>query len=181
MVSFPFPFEDTENRWKWLLEKLGTKEMKILYQEAYAILNNKEDAYDVLYEALLKAFSKCGQLRDENKAFFWMVRIVRNEAYTYHRHFFMKTLWAQKKLLFAAPPRGESAEYLYIRAQENARLRAAIEKLKAPDKDTLFMHIYDNLGFPEIAEKLHMNYNTVRSQYQRILKKLKRALEEQQP
>ena len=53
--------------------------------------------------------------------------------------------------------------------------------MKAPDKDILFMHIYDNLGFPEIAEKLHMNYNTVRSQYQRILKKLKRALEEQQP
>ena len=169
--------DEREERWKWLLSKLGNKEMSILYQEAYSILENREDAYDVLHDALLKGFSKCGQLRDEDKVFYWMLRIVRNEAYNYYKHFFLHTIIAQAKLALAKPPYSDSSEYLVIREQENAQLHNEIEKLKYPEKDILQMKIFEEKGFPEIAEKLNMNYHTVRSQYQRTLKKMKRVLE----
>lgn len=178
MLFFLIPIDNNEERWKWLLAQFGTKEMNIFYQEAYAILQNKEDAYDVLQEALLKGFSKCDQLRDESKVFYWMLRIVHNEAYTYYKHFSLHTLWAQAKLALAKPSYSDSAEYLYIREQENSRLRKAIGELEFPEKDILKMRIFEDKGFPEIAEKLNMNYHTVRSQYQRTLKKLKRAMED---
>ena len=163
MLFFLLPIDNHEERWKWLLSKLGNKEMSILYQEAYAILENKEDAYDVLHNALLKGFSKCNQLRDESKMFFWMLRIVRNEAYTYYKHFFLHTVFIQAKLVLAKPSYSDSSEYLVIREQENARLRKAMEKLKYPENDILQMRIFEDKAFPEIAEKLSMNYHTVRS------------------
>ena len=152
--------------------------MRILFQEAYAILNNKDDAEEVLHNALLKGFSKCHQLRDESKAFYWMVKIVRNEAYTYYKRFSVHTFLAQAKLLLNKPPYDDSAEYLFIRKQQNAKITEAIEKLPSPNKEILQLHIFEDLPFPIIAEKLNMNYHTVRSQYQRTLKKLKRQLEE---
>ena len=178
MFFFLIPIDDREERWKWLLSRLGNKEMSILYQEAYTILGNKEDAYDVLHDALLKGFSKCNQLRDESKVFYWMLRIVKNEAYSYYKRFSLHTIIAQAKLALAKPLYSDSSEYLVIREQENTRLRRAMEKLKYPEKDILYMRIFEDKGFPEIAEKLNINYHTVRSQYQRTLKKMKRVLED---
>lgn len=178
MLFFLIPSDNNEERWKWLLSKLGTKEMGILFQEAYAILNNKDDAEEVLHESLIKGFTKCYQLRDENKFFFWMVRIVRNEAYTYYKRFSLHTAIARAKLELKKQPYDDSAEYQFIREQEDAKLRKAIDELKSPDKEILHMHIFEDIPFPEISKKLHMNYHTVRSQYQRILKRLKRVLED---
>ena len=177
MLLFLIQSDDYEERWKWLLSKLGDKEMSILYQEAYAILDNKEDAYDVLHNALLKGFSKCDQLRDDSKAFYWKLRIVRNEAYAYYKRFSMNTIIVQTKLVLAKPSYSDSSEYLVIQKQENARLRKAMGLLKNQEKEILHMRIFEDKGFPEIAEKMKMNYHTVRSQYRRTLKKLKRSLE----
>ena len=86
MRFFVIPSEDAEARRKWLSERLGTEEMNALFQEAYAILRNKEAAYDAVYNALLKGL-KCNRLRDDNRMFYQMVQFVRNEAYAYPKHF----------------------------------------------------------------------------------------------
>jgi len=177
MLFFLMPINDSEERWQWLLSKLGNTEMNILYQEAYSILGNKEDAYVVLHKALLKAFSKCNHLRNESNLFYWIIKIVRNEAYTFHKRFSLHTIIAQAKLVLAKPLFCNSSEYLAVQQQENVRLRRAIDALGYPEKDILVLKIFEEKSFDEIAEKLNLNVNTVRSQYLRMLKKMKQVLE----
>ena len=177
MRFFVIPSEDAEARRKWLSERLGTEEMNALFQEAYAILRNKESAYDAVYNALLKGL-KCNRLRDDNRMFYQMVQFVRNEAYAYPKHFSMRAWWRQARLRFRKPPYKNGAQYLAIRERSNARLRATIEALNSPEKEILRMRIHEEKEFPEIAKELHMRDNAVRAQYRRILKKVKHALAE---
>ena len=177
MLFFLIPTETNEERWEWLMAHIGKREMIVFRQEAYSILGNHDDAEDVVSAALVKGATRCHQLRDEKKLFSWMMKIVRNEAYAYLNINTVHKKTLQAKLALIKPSFEESAEYIYIKEQENIRLRAAIKELKSPDKEILTMRIFEDQGFPEIAEKLNMNYHTVRSQYQRILKRLKREME----
>ena len=177
MFFFLIPAESREDRWEWFMSHLGDKEMTILHQEAYAILQNADDAEDVVQNALLKGLQKCHQIKDENKMFFWMVTIVRNEAYSYFKRFNLHTAWAVAKLSFTKPSYENGAEYYYLQEQEQRCLRKMINELQYPDKEILLMRIEQGMPFPEIAKKLGMNYHTVRSQYRRILQKLKLSLE----
>ena len=177
MLFFLIPTETNEERWEWLMAHIDKREMIVFHQEAYSILENHDDADDVVSAALVKGAMKCHQLRDEKKFFSWMMKIVRNEAYAYVKTNKINTLLTQAKLALTKQPYEDSAEYIYIKEQETIRLRAAIKELKSPDKEILTMRIFEEQGFPEIAEKLNMNYHTVRSQYQRILKRLKREME----
>ena len=106
-----------------------------------------------------------------------MMKIIRNEAYAYLNINTVHNKTLQAKMALIKPPYEESAEYIYIREQERVRLRAAIKDLKSPDKEILTMRFFEEQGLPEIAEKLNMNYHTVRSKYQRILKRLSREME----
>ena len=178
MLLFIVPTETQEDRWEWLMEHLGDKEVSIFLQEAKTILGNAEDAEDVVQEALLKGAMRCHQLRDETKLFYWMLKIVKNEAYAYYKRFSVHTWLAQAQLILTKAPYADSTEYLFIKMQEKERLEKAVLKLEHPDKDILKLRINEDMSFPEIAEKLHMNYHTVRSRYQRMLRKLKKALEE---
>ena len=178
MWGLLIPTENREERWKWLMSRLGPKELGVLYQEAYAILNNPDDADDVLHNALLKGFSRCHQLRDERKAFSWMVRIVRNEAYSYYRQNSLYPLRVRARLALWRPPFESSAEYLFFREQENTALREAIWALPSPERDIVTLHLLDKIPLAAVAGKLRMNYPTVRSRYRRTLKKINRMLEE---
>lgn len=180
MFFFVVPSEDTKIRRPELLDKLGTEEMTILFREAYGILHNKEAAYDVLDSALVKALWR-NPPHGENRLLYWMVQLVQSEAYAYHKRFSLRAWWTRAKRCPRKPPYNGAAQYLAIRARKNARLRAAIEALKSPEKEILNMRIHEKKDFPEIAEKLHMSNAAVRSQYRRILKKAQRAWAEDTP
>ena len=177
MLFFLIPTETNEERWEWLMSHIGKREMIVFHQEAYSILENHDDADDVVSAALVKGATRCHQLRDEKKFFSWMMKIIRNEAYAYLNINTVHNKTLQAKMALIKPPYEESAEYIYIREQERVRLRAAIKDLKSPDKEILTMRFFEEQGLPEIAEKLNMNYHTVRSKYQRILKRLRREME----
>lgn len=178
MFLMLIPPEERNERWKWLMSKLDNNDMRALYFEAYKLLGNKEDAEDALHEAVLKAFKKCHQLKDESKLFYWMLRIVRNEAFTYKKHYARHLLIMQSKFISNEIIYEDSAEYLYFRKKLDDQLREKINGLRSPEKEILKMRIYQKKSFPDIAKELNLNYHTVRSQYQRSIKKIKRILEE---
>ena len=150
----------------------------IIYPHLLVKPRNKEDAEDVLHEAILKAFKKCHQIKDESRFFYWMLRIVRNEALTYKKHCMRHLLFMQSKFISNENIYEDSAEYLYFREKQNDRLDEKINALRSPEKEILKMRIYQKKAFPDIAKELNLNYHTVRSQYQRSIKKIKRILEE---
>ena len=87
-------------------------------------------------------------------------------------------LFMQSKFISNENIYEDSAEYLYFREKQNDRLYEKINALRSPEKEILKMRIYQKKAFPDIAKELNLNYHTVRSQYQRSIKKIKRILEE---
>lgn len=51
-----------------------------IYRLALNITGNKEDAEDVLQEAMLKAYTKLPQFQGDSRFYTWLVRIAVNEA-----------------------------------------------------------------------------------------------------
>ena len=87
-------------------------------------------------------------------------------------------LFMQSKFISNENIYEDSAEYLYFREKQNDRLYEKINALRSPEKEILKMRIYQKKAFPDIAKELNLDYHTVRSQYQRSIKKIKRILEE---
>ncbi len=50
------------------------------YRLAYSYVQNKEDALDVVQNAVFKALENCGSLRNEDAVRTWFYRIVVNES-----------------------------------------------------------------------------------------------------
>ena len=140
---------------------LSDREIQALFREACRILHSKEDAEDVVQETLLKGATKCHQLKDESKVFPWMFSIVRREAMAYYKRFSLHTLWAQAKLMLFQPTEAEEGpDARVIRDHERQCLLEALESLTSPAKEIVYMHIKENMNFPQIAQRLNMNYHT---------------------
>lgn len=177
-LFFTIPTQSSEERWEWMMSHLTNEQIRALYHEAYRIVKNREDAEDVIQEALVIGATKCGQLRNKEKLFSWMFSIVRHEAFAYHRHFYLRDLYSKAKLKLIAPVSAKSAEQESLRAHELEILRNAIDCLKSPAKEIIRMKLYEDKSLFDIAKLLNMNYNTVRSRYQRTLIELKRIMED---
>ena len=178
MFFFLLPLETQEERWEWFMAHLSDKEIQALFREAYRILRNKEDAEDVLQEALLKGAVKCYQLQDEKKLFQWMFSIVRREATAHYRRFSLHTIWIQAKLKLLLPTKeDQDVEQKLQNDYDRQCLKQALEHLKSPAKDIVYLHIAKDMNFPEIAKALNMNYHTVRSRYTRTLHEIQADME----
>ncbi len=177
MFFFLLPLESQEERWDWFMAHLSDREIQALFREAYRILRNKEDAEDVLQEALLKGATKCNQLQDEKKMFSWMFSIVRREALAHYKHFSVHTIWAMAKLRISQPTEEADVALELENQFDRQCLKQALEHLKSPAKEIVYLHIQERMNFPEIAKKLNMNYHTVRSRYTLTLHEIKADME----
>ena len=174
MFLFLLPPDEPKERWEWLLSCLPEREMKALFQVAYDILKNKDDADDVIQESLVIGVTKCHQIKDEKRVFSWMYSIVRNEALAYHKKFRFHNSALLARLATYRQPAETSAENRMMNEFDKEVLRRALEALRSPGREIVKMHLAEGKGFPEIAQTLNVNYNTVRSLYRRSLAELER-------
>lgn len=61
-------------------EMLVTAQTDALYRVSMSMLKNEHDAQDAVHEAILKAFEKRSQLRQEQYFGSWLMRILINEC-----------------------------------------------------------------------------------------------------
>ena len=177
LLFFTVPTQSTAEQWTWMMNRLTNQQIRALYHEAYRILQNREDAEDVLQETLIIGATKCMQLKDESKLFSWLFSILRHEALAYHKHFRLRDIGTKAKLAFFTPIASKSAEQELITDHEMKLLNNAISNLKSPAKEIIVLHLHHNMSLLDIAKHLGMNYSTVRSRYKRTLAELKRAME----
>ena len=146
-----------------------------LANEAYRILHNKDDMDDVLQEALVIGITKCEQLRDETKLFQWMFKIVRREAYTHQSKASIIKLVERIKDIFEPQPLRPDA-YL-ISEEENAVLHKVLDTLDEQTRQIVLVKTSEGISLKEVAYRLDLNYNTVRSKYQRALDTIRHRME----
>lgn len=145
-----------------------------MYNIGYRIVNNSEEAEDVLQDAFISAFNNLDRYRGDSTFGAWLKRIVINKAINYLN---------KKK-----PERMPDDERWDVREEEAVdelegfpftveKVRAAIEALPDGYRSVISLYLVEGYDHGEIAEILGITESTSKSQFNRAKKKLKELLE----
>ena len=164
-----------DDRWALFMERYTTQMQKALFSEAVRILGSREDAQDIMQEAMVRGATYCWQLRDEEKLFQWMVTIVRNLCFDLKKQRFRAKLCAMK-LATGMVQTSVSLEDRTVTVEFQQELYALLKQLPSPEKEIVQMKAETDQSLKEIAHELGLNYHTTRSKYNRTIKKLLKML-----
>ena len=142
-----------------------------MYYLANSIVNNKEDASDVVNESILKAYEKLEQLKDEGLFKTWILRIVHNTA--------IGMIRKNKKLIDIEEVNNVLEVEESNDIETRLSLRDAINQLKQPYKEVIILYYYEDLSTEKISQITNTNILTVRKQLSRARKQLKDLLKEE--
>jgi RNA polymerase sigma factor (sigma-70 family) len=145
-----------------------------MYNAAYRIVHNEEEAEDVLQEAFISAFHHLDSYRGDSPFGAWLKRIVINKALT--------QVTKKKMERFPEDDRWDVKEEEPIDIFEGfpftvERVRAAIEALPDGYRMVLSLYLLEGYDHGEIAEIMGITESTSKSQFNRSKKKLKELLE----
>lgn len=143
-------------------------EQERFYRIAYSYVKDREDALDIVHNAIVKALQSCPGLRSPEYAQTWFCRILINESISFLRR--KRRLVPLEEIPEAeSAPEPERKTYL--------DLYAALDKLPPELKTVVILRFFEDMKLDEIAQVLPANLSTVKSRLYRALKLLKLDME----
>ncbi|MDR2231639.1 MAG: RNA polymerase sigma factor [Tannerella sp.] len=151
---------------------------KPVFQSAYGIVGNHDDAEEIMHDTLLKAFSKHDLLHEDIAVMTRLLkRIAVNQA--------IDVLRKRKDFIF--PIEDEYESDLIDEDDENdgeyeltiADIKNGIDCLSPVYRSILSLRLFEEMSFGDIATTLKINASTARVQYQRGILKLRTLLKQQ--
>ena len=146
----------------------------LLFNAAYRILKNEQDAQDMVHDAFIKAFQRITQLEDEANLGGWLKRIAINCSLDLIKKK-RKLSWMEDhpKLL---PDYEEETYEIYPSIHQ---IMEGIAELKDKYRIVLILFLIEDYSHKEIAEMLAINETIVRNQYRRGRLQLKEILQKE--
>ena len=142
---------------------------KAMFNICYRMLNNWEEAEDLLQEAFAEAFSKLESFRYESSFGAWIKRIVINRCINY-----LKKRRIELMLTDNLPEKG----ILHEDDKEDTQLEVkkiykAMEKLPHGYRIIFSLYLIEGYDHSEIAQIMEISESTSKSQFSRAKKKIK--------
>ena len=147
-----------------------TEHRNSYYRLAYSYVHNKEDALDIVQEAVCKALSSSRALDNTAAVKPWFYRIVVNTSLDYLRKN-RRLIFVEDEILESTGP---SCEDKY----EDVDLKAAIDKLPPLNRTVIILRFYEDMKLEDIAKVLNENLSTTKTRLYSTLKRLKLELED---
>ena len=148
---------------------------KAMYNSCFRILNNTQEAEDVMQEAFLSAFDKINSYKGEVSFGAWLKRIVVNRALDFLKKNKIDSLPLDEKINQLS---AEEETHVDIETENDvAEIKKAIEQLPSGYRIVLSLYLIEAYDHEEIGEILNISASTSRSQYNRAKKKLIQILE----
>ncbi|MAD97314.1 MAG: RNA polymerase subunit sigma-70 [Flavobacteriaceae bacterium] len=135
----------------------------MMYGVAYRILNNRENAEDLIQDAFIVGFQKIHQIQDEANLGGWLKRIVTNKS--------LDKLRMDKRIQMV-----DQELAIENTTEEEAQIdpripvevvKKAINELKEKYRIVLTLYLIEDYNHREIGEMLQIKESTVRNQYKR--------------
>jgi len=146
---------------------------KAMYNLAYRMMNNREDAEDVLQEAFLECFRKISSFRFESTFGAWLKSILINRCINQLRK---KKINLELMETYPAGIPEEETEPVY----NTALIYKGIEQLPDGYRIILTLYLLEGYDHTEIAQILSISESTSKSQYSRAKDKLRTILSKNQ-
>lgn len=139
---------------------------------ARSLVDDASRADDVVQDTIVAALKHRPRQPDRMRS--WLGRIVRNFAFRSHR-----SDQRRGKHERATPPRGPVPSTAEILARENARRRvvAAVLRLEEPYRSAVVLRYLEELPPREVARRLGVPVETVRTRVKRALQQLRASLD----
>jgi RNA polymerase sigma-70 factor, ECF subfamily len=146
------------------------------YNLARWLMNNDQDAQDVVQEAYLRALRfSAGYRGGDPRA--WLLAIVRNTAFSFiQRNKKSDSIAEFDEDLHGADCAGDTVEAAVIRQADGESIRAALNALPDEFREVILMREIEGLSYKEIADATDLPIGTVMSRLARARKRLHRAL-----
>ncbi len=129
-------------------------------------LKNGSDADDVFQEVYLKLLTYKGGFESEEHKKAWLCRVAFNQCKDRNKSFWYRNVGSIEDL-----------EIPY-ETPEEAELIPAVLALPAEWKQVIYLHFYESMTIPKIAELMNRNINTVYTMLRRAKERLKYELKE---
>ena len=170
-----------EKHWDQLMSRITPEMQRGLKREAYMRLGNLADVQDVMQEVLIKAATNYDQLKDESKLYAWLVTITKRECFSHISRFSIKAFLNKARLLTGLIGQTVDIWDHLVTDEEKQHLLKALEALDEESRKIVVLKSTTDYSLKEIADKLHLNYHTTRSKYQRALSLLRDIIAEDEP
>jgi RNA polymerase sigma-70 factor (ECF subfamily) len=156
-----------------------------LFNTVYRLVDNAEDAQDVVQEAFLSAYQSLDGFKGHSEFFTWLYRIAYNTAISLKRK-------RRVTLSLSAGHGGEtSLEPLdeseltrpgqgLERAEEERRIQAALNRLSPEHRMVLILKDMEGQKYEAMAEVLQVPIGTIRSRLHRARAELRAILQQQE-
>jgi len=156
-------------------DQLVRRHQKGVWRLVRRYVRNDADASDVTQQAFVRAFRGLGGFRGTATVRSWLYRIAINCALSWLRDHKREQ---PAEIGEDALVDSHSAPAKIADGQDNARLRAAIEKLPPKQKMVLELRVFDDLPFKEVAELADCTENTAKVNFHYAVKRLRDILGE---
>lgn len=143
-----------------------------LFNTVLRLVDNAEDARDVVQEAFLHAYQSLRTFKGDSLFFTWLYRIAFNTAISSRR---------KKRIVLSINPTGDDGKaidpldpaetnrpgHALEMAEEEHQVHAALAKLSSEHRAVLVMKDMDGMKYEDIAEILGVPIGTIRSRLHR--------------
>lgn len=154
--------------------ELVVRYQRPIYNAAFWILRNAEDASDVAQDVFLRIAERIDEYDERHRFFSWIYRIAVNEALNRLRRDRREEALDDDAEL---PDGGQSDPERRVGDAEVAqRIRAALMRLSVQDRTVLTLRHFSELSYLEIAQVLEIDEKTVKSRLFDARARLRAAL-----
>ena len=144
---------------------------KAMYNLAYRMTNNREDAEDILQETFVECFRNLGSFRFESTFGAWLKSILINRSINHLRKKKIN-LVLQENL----PDTEDSNDDDYETVYSTEKIFKGIERLPDGYRVILTLYLLEGYDHQEISQIMGITESTSKSQYSRAKDKLRKLL-----
>jgi RNA polymerase sigma factor (sigma-70 family) len=131
-----------------------------LFRYAYMILNNRQEAEDVVQEALIKLWVKKNDLNRISNIEAWSMTMVKNLSFDLLRK--VKKINKVSLETFIDQKSHESHEHSFDRAEDMERIRLMINALPERQQQLIFLRDVEGHSYLEISHMMGLDENIVK-------------------
>lgn len=153
------------------LEELLEKYQRPVYNAAFRMLGNPQDASDITQAVFLKVFEHLGSYDPNYKFFSWIYRIAINESINQFKRARREAQLDESEPSAARGPLEEAAMDANSR-----RVQGALMTLQEDYRMVVVLRHFTELSYREISEVLHIPEMTVKSRLYTARQQLKEHL-----
>jgi RNA polymerase sigma-70 factor (ECF subfamily) len=144
---------------------------------ALRITRDQLEAEDVVHDAFVAVVERADQYRSERGTVVaWLVAAVRNLALDRMRRRTRRAQITEEELRYEPADIVRDPELITRVERERQAVRRALERLPRSQRETLEVAFFEDLSYPEIAERQNIPLGTVKSRAARALSALREVL-----